>query len=78
LKLCQLYNPMSLSGWRTYDFEFLNQVTSNLDLMTEEIHDSIFDIVAYQINNMKTSDFNVGDNTDVVENMNIISNMLEF
>ncbi len=46
--------------------------------MTEEIHDSIFDIVAYQINNMKTSDFNVGDNTDVVENMNIISNMLEF
>ena len=46
--------------------------------MTEDIHDSIFDIVAYQISKMKTADFNVGDNTDVVKNMNIISNMLEY
>ena len=27
---------------------------------------------------MKTSDFNVGDNRDVEQNMNVISNMLEF
>jgi len=45
--LAKLYNPMSLSGRRAYDYQFLNTVTSSLDIMTEDIHDAIFDIVAY-------------------------------
>ncbi len=69
---------MSLSGRRTYDYQFLKEVTSSLDLMTEDMHDAIFDIVAFQINKMKTTKFNVGENSDVEQNMNIISNMLEF
>ena len=38
---------MSLSGRRTYDYQFLKEVTSSLDLMTEDMHDAIFDIVAF-------------------------------
>ncbi len=69
---------MSLSGRRTFDFQFLKTITSNLDLMTDDIHDAIFDILAFQVNQMKTSTYNVGDNSDLIKNMNIISNMLEF
>lgn len=65
LSLCKQYNPMSLSGRRTYDYQFLKEVTSSIDLMTEDIHDAIFDIVAFQINKMKTTKFNVGGNSDV-------------
>jgi len=46
--------------------------------MTEDIHDAIFDIVAYQVNKIRNSDYKVGDNSDVLQNMNIISNMLEY
>ncbi len=41
---------MSLSGRRNYDYQFLKEVTSTIDLMTDEIHDAIYDIVAFQIN----------------------------
>jgi hypothetical protein len=78
LSLARLYNPLSLSGRRTYDFQFLNSITKSVDLMTEDIHDAIFDIVAYQVNKIRNSDYKVGDNSDVLQNMNIISNILEY
>jgi hypothetical protein len=53
-------------------------VTTNLDLMTDDIHDSIFDILSVQVNKLVNSRRNIGDNKDVTQNMNIISNMLEY
>jgi len=78
LALCKVYNPMSLSGRNSYDYQFLDMVTTNLDLMTEDIHDAIFDIMSVQVNKLVDSRPNIGDNKDVTQNMNIISNMLEF
>jgi hypothetical protein len=69
---------MSLSGRNSYDYQFLDMVTTNLDLMTEDIHDAIFDILSVQVNKLVDSRPNIGDNKDVTMNMNIISNMLEF
>ena len=53
-------------------------VTTNLDLMTEDIQDAIFDIVSVQVNKLVDSRPNIGNNNDVTQNMNIISNMLEY
>ena len=46
--------------------------------MTEDIHDAIFDIMSVQVNKLVDSRPNIGDNKDVTQNMNIISNMLEY
>ncbi len=79
LALCKIYNPMSLSGRNSFDYQFLDMVTTNLDLMTEDIHDAIFDILSVQVNRLVDSrPPNIGDNKDITQNMNIISNMLEF
>jgi hypothetical protein len=56
----------------------LDKVTTNLDLMTEDIHDAIFDILSVQVNRLDDSRPNIGDNKDVTQYMKIISNMLEF
>lgn len=69
---------MSLSGRNSYDYQFLDMVTTNVDLMTEDIHDAIFDILSVQVNKLVDSRPNIGDNKDITQNMNIISNMLEF
>ena len=53
-------------------------VTSNLDLMTPDIHDAIYDILSIQVSKLADSRPNIGDNDDITKNMNIISNMLEF
>ena len=46
--------------------------------MTEDIHDAIFDIMSVQVNKLVDSRPKIGDNTDVTQNMKIISNMLEY
>ncbi len=69
---------MSLSGRNSFDYQFLDMVTTNVDLMTEDIHDAIFDILSVQVNKLVDSRPNLGDNKDITQNMNIISNMLEF
>jgi hypothetical protein len=45
--LSKIYQPLSLSGRHTFDKEFLQLVTSNLDIMTDEIYDTIFEVVRY-------------------------------
>ena len=45
LELAKFYQPLSLSGYRTLDFEFLNLVTSSKDLMTDDTFDAIQAIV---------------------------------
>jgi hypothetical protein len=64
LELAKLYQPLSLSGYRTFDFEFLNLVTSSKDLMSDDTFDAIQAIVNNQVQRMMTSKFTVGDNTD--------------
>jgi len=78
LDLAKKYQPLSLSGRRTYDFEFLKLVTSNKDLMSEDTYDAIFDIVKNQVSRIKNPDFAVGDNTDAEKSLHIVSNMIEF
>ena len=78
LNLAKKYQPLSLSGRRTYDFEFLKLVTSNKDLMSEDTYDAIFDIVKNQVARIKNPDFVVGDNTDAEKSLHIVSNMIEF
>lgn len=56
----------------------MDKVTTNLDLMTEDIHDAIFDILSVQVNKLADSRPNIGDNKDVTQYVNIISNMLEY
>lgn len=45
LELAKFYQPLSLSGYRTFDFEFLNLVTSSKDLMSDDTFDAIQAIV---------------------------------
>jgi hypothetical protein len=47
LALCKLYTPISLSGRNTYDFNFLKSVTENVDLMSNDVFDSVFNIIQY-------------------------------
>lgn len=65
LDLAKIYNPLSLSGRRSFDFDYLNLVTKNIDILTDDIHDTLIDILSYQVSHLKSVGFNVGDNTDV-------------
>jgi len=77
-ELAKIYQPLSLSGRRTFDFEFLKLVTTNRDLMSDNTFDAIFDIVENQVSRLKTSEFVVGDNSDAEKAMIIVSNMIEY
>jgi len=65
LALCKLYTPLSLSGRNTYDFNFLKSVTENIDLMSNDVFDSVFNIVRYQVGKVKETKAQVGDNSDI-------------
>ena len=78
MDLAKKYQPLSLSGRRTYDFEFLKLVTSNKDLMSDDTYDAIFDIVKNQVSRIKITDFVVGDNSDAEKSLHIVSNMIEY
>jgi hypothetical protein len=41
LDLAKKYQPLSLSGRRTFDYEFLNLVTASKDLMSDDTFDAI-------------------------------------
>ncbi len=69
---------MSLSGRRTYDFQFLKLVTTNMDLMSNDVFDSISGVVAQQVNRLKTNRNEVGDNADAENTLEVLSNMLEY
>lgn len=62
--LSRSYAAESLSGRNTFDYEFLNLVTSNIDLMTVNTFDSIFDVVKNQVNRVKSTSFDVSQNQD--------------
>lgn len=78
LKIAQIYNPMSLSGRRTYDQSFLKFVTAQPDLMSEDVVDTIYDILSYQVGKLKTNQNNIGQNDDAEGSLQILSNMIEF
>jgi hypothetical protein len=79
IDLAKKYQPISLSGRNSFDYEFLRLVTSNKDIMSDDTYDAIFDIVKNQIAKVSSSsEFTVGDNTDVAKYLSIASNMLEY
>ena len=51
LELAKKYQPLSLSGRRTFDYEFLNLVTSSKDLMSDDTFDAIQAIVKMNMTN---------------------------
>lgn len=55
LELAKKYQPLSLSGRRTFDYEFLNLVTSSKDLMSDDTFDAIQAIVNNQVMRMMSS-----------------------
>jgi hypothetical protein len=62
LDLCGKYVPISLSGRRTYDNQFLKLVTTNMDLMSNDVLDTINGVVSQQVSRLKTNRNEVGDN----------------
>jgi hypothetical protein len=62
LDLCAKYVPMSLSGRRTYDSQFLKLVTTNMDLMSNDVLETIKGVVSQQVSRLKTNQNLVGDN----------------
>ncbi len=77
-ELSKIYQPLSMSGRRTYDYQFLKLVTSSQDLMTYDIYDSIFDIVKYQVQRLNSASFEVNQNDDASNSLVIVSNLVEY
>jgi hypothetical protein len=70
LDLAKKYQPLSLSGRRAFDYEFLNLVTASKDLMSDDTFDAIQAIVNNQVLRMMSSQtFTVGDNSDAEKSL---------
>jgi len=52
-QIAQIYNPISLSGYRDYDIDLLQVITSQVDLISLDAMDAILPILKNLMANLK-------------------------
>ena len=80
-ELAQAYNPLSLSGYRDYDLDFMQVITSHEDLLSLEVIEATLPIIRQLVgtNNIKVAQSNYLNQREKLAQIHaIVSNMLEY
>jgi hypothetical protein len=79
-ELAQAYNPLSLSGYRDYDLDFMQVITSHEDLLSLEVIEAALPIIRQLVgtSNIKVAQSNYLKQREKLGQIHaIVSNMLE-